>query len=280
MSVWDQELFRLGETVVTPTSLVVLSITALVTIVVARLIRTAVVRMLRRGGPGTEGRAYAVSRILEYGVYITGFLLGLENLGVSLTALAAVGAVLSVGIGFGLQNIAQNFISGIILLVERPVQHGDVVDVGGTVGAVEEIGMRATRVVTLDRVSILVPNSKLVTEEVRNFHVPNSVNRLRVGVGVAYGSDVELVRRVLVEAGEAHPDVLDDPAPRVFFQSFGDSSLDFELMVFLDNALLRLVVASDLRFAIDAAFRRNGVTIPFPQRDLHLVSGFSTKEAS
>ncbi|MCA9604572.1 MAG: mechanosensitive ion channel [Myxococcales bacterium] len=273
MSWWETPLFRLGDSPVTVLSVIILSVTVLVSAIGARALRAGLVRVLRRGGATDEGRAYSIGRIVEYLVFTGGILIGLENVGVSLTALAAVGAVLSVGIGFGLQNIAQNFISGVILLIERPVSQGDVIQVGENLGRVEEIGLRATRVLTFDGISVLVPNSRLISEDVRNLQLPTSRNRLRVGVGVAYGSDLSLVRKILGEVAGADRRVLTEPAPRVFFQSFGDSSLDFELAVWIDDAWARPIVASDLRFAIDAAFRRHGVTIPFPQRDLHLVSG-------
>ena len=134
--------------------------------------------------------------------------------------------------------------------------------------------MRATRIVTRDGVSVLVPNSQLVSAEVRNLHAPRRTNRLRVAVGVAYGSDTSLVRKVLLEVAASDSRILKHPEPEVFFDNFGNSSLDFELAVWLDDAELRQRVSSDVRFAIDAAFRKHGIRIPFPQRDLHLVSGF------
>ncbi len=280
MSWWETPIFQLGESPVTVRSVVVLSITLLVVGVFARIARAGLMRLLRRGGTADEGRAYSIARIVEYLVFAVGVLVGLENVGVSLTALAAFGAVLSVGIGFGLQNIAQNFISGVILLIERPIAQGDVIDVGGTLGRVEEIGLRATRVLTLDGISVLVPNNRLISEDVRNLQLPSAQNRLRIAVGVAYGSDLSLVRETLSEVAAADSRVLEDPAPVVFFQSFGESSLDFELAVWLGDAWMRPRVASDLRFAIDAAFRREGIQIPFPQRDLHLVSGAFAQPAA
>lgn len=268
------ELFHFGDTPVTPLSLLVFSLTLLVSYAVAIGVRRVITRLLIRGRPEQEGMAYAVGRILQYLLMIAGVMLGLENVGISITAFAALGAMVSVGIGFGLQNITQNFISGVILLVERPVQQGDVLELSnGTTGRVDEIGMRATRIVTPDGVSVLVPNSALISEQVFNLHSPAPRNRLRVGVGVAYGSDTSLVREVLLGVAREHPGVMSDPPPDVLFVSFGDSSLDFELAVWLGDAGNRLKISSDLRFAIDAAFREHAIQIPFPQRDLHVVSG-------
>lgn len=276
----DRELFHLGETGVTPGSLIVLLITVVVAAIAGRLVRQLAQRVLTRGTHGaSEGAAYAVGRISQYLILVGGILLGLDNVGINMTALAAVGAVISVGIGFGLQNITQNFVSGVILLVERPVQKGDFVELAGnTEGQVVSIEMRATRVMTRDGISVIVPNSKLISDEVRNLSAPTGVNRLRVAVGVAYGSDIKRVRDVLEAAAEADGRVLKEPAPAALFRNFGDSSLDFELCVWLDHPQQRPKVASDLRFAIDRAFRENGIQIPFPQRDLHVKSGLDKLE--
>lgn len=266
------ELFDLGETPVTPLSLIVLSVTILVTLVIARFARTALRRVLKRRIH--EGTAYAIARIAQYAIIVGGVLIGLDNVGVSITTFAALGAIVSVGIGFGLQNIAQNFISGLILLVERPIEVGDVLELAnGELAKVIEIEMRATRIRTLDGVSVLVPNSKLISEDVRNLHAPLPNNRLRVAVGVAYGSDVQLVREVLMKVAQDDVRILSEPRPVVLFQEFGDSSLNFDLAVWLDNAELRPLIASDLRFAIDQTFREHNIEIPFPQRDLHIRSG-------
>ncbi len=268
------ELFHFGSTAVTPLSLGGFVITVIVVMLLGRGIRVLITRLLARRTKASEGAAYAIGRIVQYVVVASGILLGLENVGVSLTALTALGAVVSVGIGFGLQNITQNFVSGVILLLERPVQKGDFVRLGGTEGSVIDIEMRATRVLTRDGISVLVPNSKLITEDVINLSAPTTTNRIRIGVGVAYGSDTQLVRRVLLEVATKDGRVRKDPKPVVYFTDFGDSSLDFELAVWLDNPEVQPQVASDLRFAIDAAFRKHDISIPFPQRDLHLISGF------
>ena len=181
-------------------------------------------------------------------------------------------AALSLGIGFGLQEIVSNFVSGLILLFERPLQVGDLVQVGETVGVVERINIRATTVRTLDNEFILVPNRELVTKDVVN-HTHNDPRlRVRVPVGVAYGSDLELVREALLSAARDNRLVLKRPAPEAFFKGFGDSSLDFELRAWISRPLDRPAVTSELNNKIDEAFRAAGVTIPFPQRDLHLRS--------
>ena len=268
---FDRVLFRVGGTDVTLASLISFVVFLLLAFVVSRVLQRTMKRVYSRRGID-EGVQYALNRLLHYAVLAIGIFLALDNLGISVTALAGVGAILAVGIGFGLQNIAQNFVSGLILLLERPVKRGDFVEVGSSKGTVREIRGRATLVTTVDNVDILVPNGQFITEPVVNQTFVNRRIRIRVDVGVAYGSDTELVRNTLERVGRAHEMVMEDPAPKVWFTSFGDSSLDFALLVWIDEPILQPQIASDLRFAIDQAFRAAGVEIPFPQRDLHLRS--------
>ncbi len=216
------------------------------------------------------GVQYALNRLLHYVIVALGIFLAVDNLGISLTALAAVGGVLLVGIGFGLQNIAQNFVSGLILLLERPIRKGDYVEVAGVEGTVRHIRARATVIKTYDDIEVIIPNGKFITEVVVNSAYEQRSYRIRINVGVAYGSDTELVRETLIAVAEAHPDILETPEPIVFFENFGDSALDFRLMGWLANPRLEPRVRSDLRFAVDKAFRAAGIEIPFPQRDVHI----------
>ena len=267
----DNELFAIGNTHVTPMSFVIFFLTIAVAIVAGHLARRAIRRYFGRK-ESAEGIAHALERMVQIVAVALGVVIGLQNVGIDLTALAAVGAMLSVGIGFGLQGVAQNFISGIALLIERPVQKGDFVIIGDTVGEVHEIRMRATRIVTRDSVAIIVPNNELMTERVINMSRPGSVYRAKVKLTVAYGSDVERVRDTLLEVVAGHGEVLDKPEPDVFFLDFGDSGLEFAVTVWLDDAEHEPRILSELRFAIDRAFRSANITIPFPQRDLHLKS--------
>ena len=276
---FDRRLFMLGGEEVTIASLVSFFVFFLLAYVASRLLQRALGRVYRQRGLD-EGVQYALNRLLHYAVLAIGAFLALDNLGISITALAGLGAILAVGIGFGLQNIAQNFVSGLILLLERPVKKGDFVEVGNTRGTVREIHARATVVTTLDNIDILVPNGQFITESVVNQTFANRQIRIGVDVGVAYGSDTERVRETLARVGTAHPAVLVNPSPKVWFSDFGDSSLDFSLLVGLADPLQAPQVSSDLRFAIDAAFREEGIEIPFPQRDLHLRSGWPATNAS
>ncbi len=229
-------------------------------------------RLLARREVG-HGARFALVKITRYLVVLVGTLVAVMSLGIQLNALLAASTVVLVGIGFGLQNIAQNFVSGIILLIERPVARGDFVQIGQVRGTVTDIGMRATRVVTRDEVTIIVPNSELITAQVVNHSVPTSNLRISVQVGVAYGSDTALVKKTLLRVASEDDGLLAEPAPEVQFDNFGDSSLDFSLLVWIADPGEDHRASSRLRFAIDAAFRAAGIEIPFPQRDVHMKSG-------
>jgi potassium-dependent mechanosensitive channel len=266
------ELFTFAGSRVTPLSILGLLGILVATILVGRIVRRATSRLISRSDPARAGIGYAVGRIAQYIAVIVGLVIALENVGFNLGALAAVGAVIGVGIGLGLQGIAQNFVSGLILLIERPIERGDFLVVGDVVGRVRDISMRSTTILTRDGVSIIMPNSELVSTQVTNLTQPTIEYRSRVRVGVAYGSDTELVRDTLLQIANEHAKILAEPAPNVQFVDFGQSSLDFELLFWIDDPLSERITQSDLRFSIDAAFREKGVQIPFPQRDLHLRS--------
>lgn len=226
-----------------------------------------------------HGARFALAKIARYIIILIGILSAIMSLGIRLDALLAASTVVLVGIGFGLQNIAQNFISGLILLIERPVARGDFVQIGQTLGSVMDVGMRATRVVTRDEVTIVVPNSELITAQVINHSVPTTNLRISVRVGVAYGTDTARVKETLLAVAKAEDALLADPAPEVRLDDFGASSLDFSLLVWIANPREDLRIASRLRFAIDAAFRAAAIEIPFPQRDVRLVRSHPSRSA-
>ncbi|MFC1719556.1 mechanosensitive ion channel family protein [Pseudomonadota bacterium] len=200
-------------------------------------------------------------------------LVALSVAGISFSNLAIIAGALSVGIGFGLQNVVNNFVSGIILLVERPVRNGDWIIVGNTEGYVQRISIRSTTLRTFDRADVIVPNSDLISGQVTNWTLGNTWGRAKVQVGVAYGSDVEAVIAILLDVASKHPEVFKGdpqvPDPYVLFLDFGDSSLDFELRAIIQNINRRLHVISDLNRAINTEFNKHGIEIPFPQRDVN-----------
>lgn len=219
------------------------------------------------------GDQEAVAVIAKYGLIVVGTIVLLQVWGIDLSSLTIIFSALGVGIGFGFQNIAKNFGSGLILLFERPIQVGDFVKVGDLEGTVVRISARSTVLRSLDQISIIVPNSRFLEEEVINWSYENPVSRVRIPVGVAYGSDISLVKEVLLQATHGHAAVLAHPEPIIFFLGFGDSSLDFELRVWIDQPVAQYRIKSDLFFRIEELFRAHKIEIPFPQRELHVRSG-------
>jgi small-conductance mechanosensitive channel len=230
------------------------------------LLRT---RVLQRTGiePGSQE---AIAFLLQYGLLFLGTLVLLQLWGLNLTSLALFASVLGVGVGLGLQGIAKNLISGLIIMLERPIQVNDFVEVGDLQGTVTRVNLRSTEVVTLDRISIIVPNAEFLESRVVNWSHGSPISRLKIPVGVAYGSDCQLVRLALLEACEGFSEILAAPPPSVFFTGFGDSSLDFQLLVWINQPRRQYEIRSELNFRIEAMLRRHDLTIPFPQRDLHL----------
>ncbi len=222
-----------------------------------------------------QGARDAMVTIIGYILFIIALLAGLSVAGFDFGNIAIVAGALSVGIGFGLQNIVNNFVSGLILLFERPIRKGDWIAVGTTEGYVKDIHIRSTTIQTFDRADVIVPNSELISNQVTNWVLSSEMGRAIVPVGVAYGSDTEKVRDILLAVAEENEDVMKTasaPKPKVLFRAFGDSSLNFELRVFVRDVDSRISVISDINFAIDKAFREEGIEIPFPQRDLHVKS--------
>ncbi|MDT8419773.1 MAG: mechanosensitive ion channel [Desulfuromonadales bacterium] len=214
----------------------------------------------------------AIKKLIHYGVVLVGFLVALSSLGMNLQHFVVILGALGVGIGFGLQDIVNNFLSGIILLFERPIKVGDGILVDGEYGTVKTIGLRSTVVETLDQAELIVPNSQMISQKVTNWTLSNRRVRIVIPVGVAYGSPVPQVLSILAEVAAQHSEVLEDPEPSPIFISFGDSSLDFELRAWIENIDGRPRIKSELLQQIDNRFREEKIQIPFPQRDLHLRS--------
>ena len=217
---------------------------------------------------------FAIRQILRYSLLALGVYLSLQTVGINLTSLAVLAGAIGVGVGFGLQNIVSNFVSGLIILAEQPIALGDRIEVGDVNGRVTEINLRSTTIVTSDNISIIVPNSNLITGAVTNWSHGDPKVRIRLPVGVAYGTDVQKLRALLLEVADPIPEILKTPKPDVFFVGYGDSSLNFELGVWSTAAVDKPVrFKSNLYFAIHKKLEDNGIEIPFPQRDLHLRSG-------
>src|SRR2546430_13642094 len=217
---------------------------------------------------------YAISQIASNIVLIVGIIIVLENTGIHLGALAVFAGAVGVGVGFGLQNITSNFISGLVILAERPITIGDRIEVAGIAGQVQQIRARSTVILTNDNIAMIVPNTNFIDSPVTNWTYGDPRVRFRVPVGVAYGSDVNKVCEALITAAREHPATLSEPAPNVYLEKFGESSIDFELVVWSREMSYRpRRFKSDLNFLIDKHLRAAGIRIPYPQRDLHIRSG-------
>ncbi|HEY7776797.1 MAG TPA: mechanosensitive ion channel domain-containing protein, partial [Kineobactrum sp.] len=217
-----------------------------------------------------QGTSFAMTTLLGYVIVSVGIISTLSALGVSWNKLQWLVAALSVGLGFGLQEIFANAVSGVIILFERPVRIGDVITVGELSGTVSQIRIRATTITDFDRKEIIIPNKTFVTGQLINWSLSDTLIRLVISVGVAYGSDLEKTRKLLLQIASEHPDVLEEPEPTVLFTSFGDSTLNHELRIFVGDLNTRLTVLDEVNRQVDKLFRENGIEIAFRQVDLNL----------
>jgi small-conductance mechanosensitive channel len=265
-------LFKLSSTDITVSLLLTALGIILIFYIASYIINRIVLKRLLTGLKIEEGTRYMMLRISHYIIMVVGIFFALDNIGVNLAGFGVIFGLLSVGIGFGLQNITSNFVAGLILLFERPIQIGDRVSVAGTEGDVMEINIRSTTIRSINNVSIIVPNSEFVSTNVINWSHGDTKIRLDVEVGVSYNSDLEKVLTVLRTVADEHPKVLKHPEPDVLLTNFGDSAWDMKLRTWISNPKIHHKIKSELNCAIVHAFRENNIEIPFPQRDLHLRS--------
>ena len=222
--------------------------------------------------PLDAGARYAITTILRYLIVLIGVSSISSTLGIGWNQIQWLAAALTFGLAFGLQEIFANFVSGIIILIERPIRVGDIVTVGDREGRVTRLRMRATTLQDWDRREFLIPNKEFITGTVVNWTLTDPITRVVIQVGVAYGSDTEKVRSRLLEVANNNPLVLQNPAPAALFLGFGDSTLNFELRAFIDSVDQRLTLIDLLHRQIDTSFRQSGIEIAFPQRDIHIRS--------
>ncbi len=239
-----------------------------------RMLRRHLTRRVLQRTHFEPAMQYAIAKIAGYIFIAFGFYVALKVVRIDLSSLAVLAGAVGVGLGFGLQNIISNFVSGLIILAERPIAIGDRVEMGDVAGLVTRISLRSTNIVTNDNITIIVPNSDFITTKVTNWSYGDPKVRLRLPIGVAYGTDPERLRRLLAEVAAEHPAVLREPAPEVFFSGFGDSSLNFEFAVWTSEMTSKpRRFRSELNYAVERKLRENHIEVPFPQRDLHLRSG-------
>lgn len=262
-------LFEIAGTPISVATLITAAIIIVITLLLSGLAQRAVRRWLSRRGVTDEGSIAVTGRLLHYLFLFVGFGIAVHTVGINLNALFAAGAIFAVGLGFAMQNIAQNFVSGVILLVERAITPGDVLQVDGRIVKVLRMGIRATIARTRDGEDVIVPNSVLVQSIVQNFTLDDAAYRIRTQVGVTYGSDLKLVRETLEEvAGRIKTD-LPLYKPQVLLLGFGNSSVDFEVAIWMDDPWWSRMKLSELNEAIWWAFQERGIVIAFPQLDVH-----------
>ncbi len=248
----------------------VLALILLVTIA-ARIASNLIKRKVLQETGINRGVQEAISVMLRYSLIFVGCIVVLQAAGINLSSLTILASALGVGAGLGLQNIVKDIGSGLVLVFERPIQVGEFVQIGEQMGTVERIGARSAEIRTLDQVSIIVPNSQFLENEVINWSHRNPISRIRIPVGVTYKADPEKVRELLLRVGHEHPDVLATPPTIVLFRSFGDSALQFDLLVWISQPSRQFIITSDLLFMLSEALKEAGIEIPYPQRDIHVV---------
>lgn len=280
MAKWSEASDKIGEllkkTIISfdkKTIYVVDVLWALFIILAAYLLIRWVKRLLKaaqKANKLTIGQQYAYSQLAKYFISVLAIVLVLESLKQDVTILLAGSAALLVGIGLGLQQLFNDLVSGFFLLFEGTVRVGDIIEVDGMVSRVQEIGMRTSKVKNRDGISVVIPNSKIVSNSVINWTTDSSITRFTVSVGVAYGSDVQKVREILVGCANRHDEVVPSPKPICRFVEFANSSLNFDLLFWSKNRFRIEDVKSDIRFMINEEFSKNGIRIPFPQQDIHI----------
>lgn len=262
-------------------------VTLVISFYISKLVRSSIIKFAEQKNAIQISQIYAFTRFIHYALILLGFLFALSMLGLDMSKLAIVAGALGIGVGLGLQDLVKNFVSGIVILLERSLKVGDFIELESTVfGLVKEINFRSTLIRTNDNIDILVPNAELVTNRVINWTLEESRARFRIPFSVAYGTDKELVKKAVLEAAHLVEHTLTDPkfSPTVWFTGFGDSSLNFLLGVWVDydSVIKPTALKSDYLWAIDDAFRRYKIEIPFPQRDVYIkkLSNFDEPKAT
>ncbi|GAA4976884.1 mechanosensitive ion channel family protein [Algibacter aquimarinus] len=244
---------------------------ALVMIATTFLLRW-VKKLVTRKMPGEDKVKFnTVFSFARWIIYVIVMLIVFDSIGINVTAIFAASAALLIGIGLALQTLFQDIISGIFILIDQSVHVGDIIEIDGKIGRVEEIKLRTTRAVTIDNKVLVIPNHLYLENSLFNWTQNGNLTRESVEVGVAYGSDVQLVKKLLIQAASTNPNVLSSPEPVVLFTDFGDSSLNFKLVFTIGDSFQAQFPKSEMRFEIDRLFRENNISIPFPQRDIHII---------
>ena len=276
LEIWTTELFKLGQSEFSLKTIFFIIFSFVVLSYLATKIKRLIGKKILVKYGIEAGTSLSIASIIQYVIIVIGSMVILQSSGIDLSTLGFLVGALGIGIGFGLQNITSNFISGVIILLERPIKVGDRIDVGNLAGNVIKISTRATTIITNDNINVIVPNSEFINSKVINWSLTDRRVRLNVPIGVSYNEDPERVRKILLEVARENKFVLEDPVADVLFEAFGDSSLNFNLRVWTEEFIDKpLVLRSHLNYAIFKKFRENNIEIPYPQRDIHIKSGMA-----
>ncbi|MFC2135170.1 mechanosensitive ion channel family protein [Bacteroidota bacterium] len=272
MKIITYPIFTINQTEISLSSVVIFILILIIFLLFSRFLKNRLLNRILSRFHLEEGFQFTFLRITQYVIISIGVVVAFQFVGIDLSGLTVILGFLSVGIGFGLQNITSNFIAGLILLFERPINVGDRVTVGDTEGDVVNIHIRSTTIKSLNNISIIVPNSEFISSSVINWSHSDKKIRVDLDVGVSYNSDLDLVLKVLKDIALANPEVINKPEPEVQLKNFGDSSWDMQLRFWIENPKRYYYVRSDINCEIVREFRKNNIEIPFPQRDLHVRS--------
>jgi small-conductance mechanosensitive channel len=268
---WSIELFKLGDSTFTIRTFFLLIFSIFLLFFLSGKVKRLLNKRVFPRYNVDVGVSESISTIVRYLILIVGVIIIFQTTGIDLSALGLLVGALGVGIGFGLQNVTNNFISGIIILFERPIKVGDRIEVEGLTGNIVDISARATTIITNDNIAVIVPNSDFINKQVINWSHNNRDIRLNIPIGVSYKEDPQIVAKLLMGIAKAHPGILESPAPNVRFEEFGDSSLKFLLQVWTSEYIDRpSILKSDIYFEVFKVFKVNNIEIPFPQRDIHI----------
>lgn len=272
---WNFELFHLGDSQFTTRTFLLLIFSLFLLFYISSKIRKILVHKVFPRYHLDIGVSQSIATIVRYLLIVIGLIIIFQTTGIDLSAIGLLVGALGVGIGFGLQSITNNFISGLIILFERPIKVGDRIEIDDLAGNIVDISARATTIITNDNIAVIVPNSDFINTRVINWSHNNRRIRLNFPVGVSYNEDPEKIRKLLTEVANANPGILSSPEPYILFEGFGDSSLDFKMLVWTTEYIDRpKILRSELYYEIFAKFKEHNVEIPFPQQDIHLKSGF------
>ncbi len=279
--VFSKPLFNLGEGSISLATIIYFLSAFIVLSYVSKRVRRLIVERVLNKTQMEQGVRASIGTVIRFVILAIGTVIIIQSAGIDLSALSLIAGALGVGIGFGLQNITDNFISGIIILFEKPIKVGDRIEVGDVHGDVMNISFRATEVRTNDNIIVIVPNSEFISSRVINWSHNDRNIRFRIPVGVSYKEDPEKVKKILLEVAESNPHILKNPPPYVFFDEYADSSINFKLAVWTTTHTDKPpVLKSELYFEIFRRFKEEGIEIPFPQRDIHIINPKSTDLSS